>query len=172
MAERLDLRLRLGPGLRLHTLDPFLIPRLHFLAERLDLLERLAERLPDCFLHMAATFFMRMAAVLPETFCMFAFTNLLYALNLLRGDLLFDLRERLFPALLTTDLYTFSYLDILAALLLRLHPLLFFHAQFFLAAQLDLRAPEHGARRLLELLLDFLTIFIIYKENFFLLKIF
>ena len=45
---RLDLRLRLerlGPGLRLHTLDPFLIPREHLRLERLERLEERLERL-------------------------------------------------------------------------------------------------------------------------------
>jgi len=47
---RLDLRLRLerlrfGPGLRLHTLDPFLIPREHLRLERLERLDERLERL-------------------------------------------------------------------------------------------------------------------------------
>jgi len=53
--ERLDLRDFLGPGLRLHTLDPFLIPREHLRLRlellRLDLRLRLRRLGPGLALH-------------------------------------------------------------------------------------------------------------------------
>ena len=61
--ERLDLRLdlrlrleRLGPGLRLHTLDPFLIPREHLRFTRLERLRRFG---PGLALHPFLKDFLR-----------------------------------------------------------------------------------------------------------------